>query len=692
MAKFTCLICNKEFEAIRKSAVCPECKATPAICVICGKEFERKHPYTQKTCSSKCRGEYRKKSGIAKSVSEKMKQTKLERYGTLDPAEVAKKKKGSDLDPKACKWCGKMFVPDSPRQIYCKETHYGACPVCGNRVEIKDLNIGPQACSEKCRLERISSTCEQKYGAKYAVISDHAKELAKQTNLKKYGEDHYSKTDEYKERFKQTSLERYGTEFPMQSHEIKERAKEGNKSKYGVESHMQTPEGKAKVKAALEDKYGGVGLASQEIRNKAVATNKERYGVEFPMSNPEVVEKLKSNNLQKYGTEWAATTPEANEKRKLTNLERYGAENVFGSQEIQERSRATCIEKYGGPNAMHNPELARITSERQQQSMINKYGVNASVLVPEIQAKMIATNMERYGVPWYGMSQEAAIRTISQVNKKFAADLGHLGILTTFEFSIGSRRYDLKIAESNTVVEINPTYTHNAYYSPYGEPHDPNYHLMKSRLAEENGFRCIHVFDWDDHLAIFNLLKQRRRIFARKCSIQQLDRKTAEIFTAQYHLQGSCRGQNIVYGLYYKGELVQLVSFGSPRYNKKYDFELLRLCTSTGVEVVGGPSRLFNKFQQDFPGKSVLSYCDYAKFSGKVYNAIGMTLSHTTPPAKIWSKGSRYITDNYLRQRGYDQIFKTNYGKGTSNEQLMLDNGWAPVYDCGQKVFVYIPE
>ena len=33
--------------------------------------------------------------------------------------------------------------------------------------------------------------------------------------------------------------------------------------------------------------------------------------------------------------------------------------------------------------------------------------------------------------------------------------------------------------------------------------------------------------------------------------------------------------------------------------------------------------------------------------------------------------------------------FGTNYGKGTSNEQLMLDNGWLPVYDCGQAVYEF---
>lgn len=62
----------------------------------------------------------------------------------------------------------------------------------------------------------------------------------------------------------------------------------------------------------------------------------------------------------------------------------------------------------------------------------------------------------------------------------------------------------------------------------------------------------------------------------------------------------------------------------------------------------------------------------------------------TLTTQKIWSKGNIRITDNLLRQRGYDQLFKTTYGKGTNNEQLMLNNGWLPIYDCGQSVYEYL--
>ena len=68
---------------------------------------------------------------------------------------------------------------------------------------------------------------------------------------------------------------------------------------------------------------------------------------------------------------------------------------------------------------------------------------------------------------------------------------------------------------------------------------------------------------------------------------------------------------------------------------------------------------------------------------------MGMTHVRDTQPQMIWSKENKKVTSNLLRARGYDQLFGTNYGKGTSNEVLMIENGWLPVFDCGQRVYEY---
>ena len=48
-----------------------------------------------------------------------------------------------------------------------------------------------------------------------------------------------------------------------------------------------------------------------------------------------------------------------------------------------------------------------------------------------------------------------------------------------------------------------------------------------------------------------------------------------------------------------------------------------------------------------------------------------------------------HVTNNLLNQRGFDQLFGTDYGKGTSNEELMFKNGFIEIFDAGQSSWVW---
>lgn len=515
---YICIRCGKQFEAKRKTAVCKDCHT--AVCVVCGKEFDLQTPWTQKTCSSKCRGIYRKESGIAKAVTEKATATIEKKYGVTNISALQK-------FTKVCKMCGKQFETTSSRQVYCNDTHYGPCPVCGKMTEIKEMYIGPQACSEKCRQVRIAETCIEKYGDTTSVNSEYCRNKSKQTCIQKYGVPHYSMSDDYKEKYRTAMIDKYGVTSPLKSDAVKQKLEQ------------------------------------------------------------------------------------------------------------------TCMKKYGVPFNCMTPQC------------------------------------------------RSSYRTVSKINQSFMDMLDANDIEYSIEFSISRKSFDFKVG--NILVEINPTITHNSEMSifPDSSPTTNSYHLEKSQLASSNGYRCIHVWDWDDWNAIISLVKPKESVYARKCVVAKVDKQTADKFTAEHHISGKCNGQKENYGLYYDGELIQVMTFGTPRYNKKYDWELLRLCSKSNVKVIGGASRLFAAYLKEHTDESVISYCDLSKFTGEVYEKIGMTLEYTTPPAKVWSKGNKKITDNLLRQRGYDQLFGTDFGKGTNNEQLMLENNWLPVYDCGQAVFSY---
>jgi hypothetical protein len=196
------------------------------------------------------------------------------------------------------------------------------------------------------------------------------------------------------------------------------------------------------------------------------------------------------------------------------------------------------------------------------------------------------------------------------------------------------------------------------------------------------------VFDWDDANKIIGLLKPKQRIYARNCTVKEISASEAASFLNNYHLQGYAKDK-IRLGLFYNETLVSLMTFDKPRYNKAYEYELIRYCISS-FEIVGGAEKLFHHFIKNFTPKSVISYCDLSKFTGDIYNKLKFSLIRKSGPSRHWynMKTKQHITDNLLRQRGFDQIFKTDFGKNSSNEELMLSHNFVEVYDCGQATYV----
>ena len=239
------------------------------------------------------------------------------------------------------------------------------------------------------------------------------------------------------------------------------------------------------------------------------------------------------------------------------------------------------------------------------------------------------------------------------------------------------------------MIEINPAATHNITWSPYSDTGiDKKYHKNKSDNATKHGYRCIHIWEWDDcDKIIKQLLLTKTKIYARNCVIKHVEVHEAKEFINKNHLQGYAR-DSIRLGLYYNNELVSIMTFGKPRYSLTADYELIRYCSS--YTVVGGSEKIFKYFLNKYTPKLVVSYCDTAKFTGNVYNKLGFDYVTTTLSHHWFNfKTKQHILDSLLRKRGFDQLFNTTFGKGTSNSELMVQNGFVEVVDSGQATYLY---
>ena len=518
-----------------------------------------------------------------------------------------------------------------------------------------------------------NKTMLERYGVKYSFQSEEIKEKSRKTLRDKYGVENISQVSEIKEKKKQTNLRKYGVENVWsKGSPILDKVKETNIDRYGTDNPW----------------------SSNVVKEKIKNTNLDRYGVEYPLQSEDVKQTMFNNNFEKYGVKNIQQVDSIKEKTRQTNLERYGVEYGLSSDEIKNKIKQANLERYGHENAMKSDAV----KEKMRQTNLERYGVSYTLQDKETKDKIRQTNLEKYGVEYYCMTDDCIsknkVHRISKINKEFYNKLLNNGIDCELEYYIGTKGFDIK--SNNTLIEINPSYTHNSTFEAKFKtssipPKEHDYHLNKTKLANEHNLHCIHIFDWDDKDKIVNLLLPKTQLYARKCELKEVSIKDANDFLNLYHLQGSLMKQEVCLGLYYNDELIELMTFGKPRYNKNYEYELLRLCTHKDYRVTGGTQRLFKYFVDNFKPESIISYCDISKFSGEVYDKLGFTLKSTSKPARHWYniKTGQHITDNLLRQRGFDQLFGTNYGKGTSNDLLMLEHNFVEVYDCGQSTYIW---
>lgn len=437
------------------------------------------------------------------------------------------------------------------------------------------------------------------------------------------------------------------------------------------------------------------------IELKRRQTNQLKYGCDNVAQVKEISNKI-SNTVRNFTKEQKQHRLEAfhntinsksDEEKELIKQHRSEAtkryfENM--SEEDRRKFSKTMSEVYSNFSDEVKKERSEKIRRSYAKSCLNKYGVKNCLQVPEIQEKIKQTNIEKYGVPYFCMNEKCRSAlggnsSQSKPNLNFKELLELNNIKYKVEYPLGNYSYDFKI--NDILIEINPYSTHNSTYSPFNSPKDKKYHYNKSLLARESGFRCIHIWDWDDLDKILFLLKEQEVVYARKCEVKEVDKNVSKEFLNTYHLQGNVK-DDIRIGLYFNDELISLMTFGKPRYNYKYEVELLRYVSIK--KVIGGAEKLFKKYIQKYNPSSIISYCDLSKFTGNVYKKLGFNYVDYSI-GKHWynPKTREHYTDNLLRQRGVDQLLGTYYGKGTNNEELMRLHNFVEVYDAGQAKYVW---
>lgn len=227
-----------------------------------------------------------------------------------------------------------------------------------------------------------------------------------------------------------------------------------------------------------------------------------------------------------------------------------------------------------------------------------------------------------------------------------------------------------------------------------------DYHVNKLDLAEEKGIRLIQIFGnlWTDHKEIVksrisSLLGKNKRIYARKTEIVILSAAEKRDFLNATHIKSDDKS-SVKLGLKYNGEIVACMTFGKPRYNRNYDWELIRYSSALFTNVVGGAGKLLSYFRKSYQG-TIISYADRRWSMGNLYFKLGFKLDGINKPGCFYYNiKNKTIHERESFQKHklkkimpfYDEKIDDQIGA----EDIIKLNGYDRVWNSGQMRWILL--
>lgn len=399
-------------------------------------------------------------------------------------------------------------------------------------------------------------------------------------------------------------------------------------------------------------KYGTVnGFQAEAVKEKIAETKQKRYK-DPRYNNPE---KNKKTCMERYHVPSASCTPEVRNKVEATCLKKFGAKAPAQNPEVLQKMKDTCMERFGKDNYWKSdsflkprqeeyftthPELTSLYKEIYQdkdkiKAVVESFDDQTVDGIGKkfgLTAKMVWSTFAKLGLTdlikrdWHRSSYE----------KELVDFIGKDLCITNDQQILAPQELDIYIPSKKLGIEFNGTYWHSSLNKP------KKYHFNKAKLAEEKGIRLIQIWEYEwknpkqkekiKMMLNAALGRISEKIYARQCEVKRITNNEATALNNKVHLQGH-RNAQVTYGLFYQNRLVQLMSFS---HNKKYEWEIIRGCPGSNCCIIGGVEKLFTHFVKDYAPREVFSYCDFNKFDGRSYSAIGMKFIGYTGPDMKW--------------------------------------------------------
>jgi hypothetical protein len=440
----------------------------------------------------------------------------------------------------------------------------------------------------------------------------------------------------------------------------------------------------------------------KEYLKKRTKTNLERYGVESPLQSKEILETYKNNLIKKYGEDNPFKVKEFKNKALNTIEKRYGnkvaAKNIKIAKKISKSIKGKKKNRHNfmsikWDKIIKHCEISDLVplfdEEYLKQDIIkgrkfkfkcNKCSRETEVIL--INAYLPSCSCSNY--KGYSIVEEE-IKEFIQTHYSGKIEIKNKTLLSSYH------EIDIYLPEANIAIEVNGVYWHSEIMGKY-----KNYHLYKTQQCEEKNISLFHILDYEwiykkpliQSIILNKLGKTPNKIYARQCVIKEIDNNTSKEFLNDNHLYGNCSSKQKI-GLYYKDELVSLMTFGGYRFNKhKNEAELLRFCNKLNTNVVGAASKLLKYFIKKYGNnyKKIISFADRRYSTGNMYRKIGFDFIKFTPPSYFYHKNNQIFNRMNFQKHTLSKKLE-KFDSNLTETENMHNNGYKKIWDCGNYKF-----
>ena len=440
---------------------------------------------------------------------------------------------------------------------------------------------------------------------------------------------------------------------------------------------------------------------NQDIKHSREQTNLKKFGTIYNFSSTISINKKKETNLTKYDH----SNFLCSDTGKTKIFEKYGTKNASSSVIIRDKIKEQNDVKFGINKTHMNFHIKNFDKWNNRQFIIDNFiDVNKNFMVNKFQ-------------DFFGCSYLSGFSKMLKLNIDYDYRHGSsevetelLGFLEEYDPIYQDKQLITKeldiLIPNKFAIEFNGLMFHShgiSKYSMFNNPEENKFrHLIKTQLCESLGIQLFQIFEneWLDYnkkniwkSMLNNKLGKNDRLMARKCQLKKIEDFTIiSDFLIRNHIQGVINS-SINYGLFYNNQLVAVMTFGKSRFNKTYQYELLRFCSEQNISISGGASKLLKAFERDYLPKSLISYANRRWSTGNLYKTIGFDLLQISPPNYFYFKDNIKDKDKVLESRNKFQKHKLKnileiYDETLTETQNMFNNNYRKIYDCGNMVFV----